>query len=215
MVDYFKSVPIETYQKVLLRLDSEDLKILCKTDRYVQNICQDNYFIYQYINFNYDSYEYGYDSWVYDKNLDWKNILTKVSSHKKLLEVSDYHGRKKLDKMIAMHENDTIADLINRSFRLYKLIVPNTIVLNINLAGSDLKISSDFTLTYRPHSIEEKEITISPYIKVNSRNIAPDLRLQLFDQFTVAIVYSFEFYSEDDLTMFVSEDILVPNNNII
>ena len=140
MTNYLKSVPIETYQKVLLRLNHEDLKSLCQTDKYVQEICQDNYFNYQYINFNYDSYEYGYSSWEYNKNINWKSILDKVSSPKKILPIRIVTRENiKLDKL-AFHKNDTVAEFINRIIRFFNLIYKNEYINYVNIDGDNVNM---------------------------------------------------------------------------
>ena len=111
MSNYSKGVPLEIYKKVLLHLDPEDLKILCLTDKYTQSICKDNYFYYQYINFNYDPYEYGYASWEYNKD-----ILNKLSSDRIVVSVLFFRARKQYN--ISIHKNDTLADIINRIIRI-------------------------------------------------------------------------------------------------
>ena len=124
MSNYLKLVPIETYQKVLLHLNPENLKLLCQTDKYVQNACKDNYFNYQYIKLHYDSYEYGYASWEYNKDINWKSLLDKLSSMKKQFMLIDGNKYPKFN----IHKNDTILDIIDRISRVYELFNINKVI---------------------------------------------------------------------------------------
>ena len=136
MSNYLRSIPPETYQKVLLKLDPKNLKILCLTDKYVQEICKDNYFNYQYINFNFDPYKYGYASWDYNKNINWKSILDKISSNKKIVPISAGKGT---NLYVPVHKNDTVADIINRAIRIFTLFNKGRIAV-IRINGSKLNI---------------------------------------------------------------------------
>ena len=87
---YLKSIPKETYQKVLFLLSPKDLLQICDTDKYVQTICDDNFYR-EYIQRNYDPLFFGFDNWnntIFDNEIfnvqrnKWKDILQIILRHK-------------------------------------------------------------------------------------------------------------------------------------
>ena len=123
-MDYLQSIPFETYKKIILYLSPNELKSLYITDKYCSTVLnKDNYFYYQYINHYYNPKEYGYSSWIYDTRIDWKSMLRKMLSRKKLLylntDISDSFENE-LGQNIAIHENDSFEDIINRISKIVK-----------------------------------------------------------------------------------------------
>ncbi len=208
MFDYSKSVPLETYKRVLLRLDPETLKSVCSTDIYAKNLCNDNYFNYQYINFNYIPYEYGYEEWIYNKHINWKTIFQKLSSPKKSISLSIIDSVTKNIKSfyVSIHKNDTFSNIINRIIRIYKSF-NNKFIKGIILIGDKIlldyyegKILLSHKVDHKPHDL----LNLSNNLNTNIRSIGT-----LFDNIN-RITLSF-----DPMKLFDDKIIPIDNYNII
>ena len=113
MDDYLGLLPNEIYCKILLYVNSDDIKNLSKTNKYFsKKISGNNYFFYQYIKFNYDPSECGYEDWIYNKNVNWKELLNKLSSYKKRIRVV-------CGGPIYIYANDTISEIVNKTISVY------------------------------------------------------------------------------------------------
>ena len=129
---YLKTIPKETYQKILKLLEPPDLLRICETNKYAQNIC-DNNFYREYIKKKYNPSYFGFDKWdnnifnnktfIFNNNpTTWNDILWIIFQYNFIpLFDNDEHI-----SYVAIHRNDSfnsIRDKLRhfnyRSFEIY------------------------------------------------------------------------------------------------
>ena len=122
-----KLIPKDIYKKILLNLDPNDLLSVCETEEYAYNICQDDYFWYQYIK-RYDSLLYGYNTWQEIKwkeinnlaKITWKDLFINLIYPNKIIQIIITNVTKKDNPdenhsfYIAIHIDDTINNIENK-----------------------------------------------------------------------------------------------------
>ena len=138
------TLPKEMYKKILFNTDPKTLMIKCGTDKYATTICDETFFK-EYIKLNYNSKDFGIESWT-DKNIDdeikskgfdnWKQLLRLIDyGLKKDVSVQDMRGGKLYFKL-SISYNNSIGDIENAIINVirHRLHI-NKHILHIEIFG--------------------------------------------------------------------------------
>lgn len=87
-MNQFKTIPIEIFRETLLKINRDTIRSMCSTNRYIQNICNDEIFWRDYYIMNIEPIEEMYTIYkeYVDKNvISWKQIVLTNGKYIELL----------------------------------------------------------------------------------------------------------------------------------